>query len=143
MLKDLGRFRAINDLMADIFDGTSTTIMIGECAGREDVWRQGKFTPVNYIGPIRARARGGAWATTDNPYQIGQLNPWHASLGPIPGTVAINNSNEWGHCFYSFHVGGAHFAMADGSIRFLSESTDLALLARLTTRAGREVIAEY
>ena len=129
--------------MADILDGTSTTIMLGECAGREDVWRRGKFTPVNYIGPIRVRARGGAWATTDNPYKIGQLKPWHASFGPIPGTVAINNSNEWGHCFYSIHTGGAQFAMADGSIHFLSESIELALLANLTTRAGHEVISEF
>jgi prepilin-type N-terminal cleavage/methylation domain-containing protein len=129
--------------MAHISDGTSNTIMIGECAGREDVWRRGKYTPVAYTGAIRVRARGGAWATTDNPYEIGQLTPWHASFGTIPGTVAINNSNEWGHCFYSFHVGGAQFAMADGSIHFMTESMQLRLLGDLITRAGHEVVAEF
>ncbi len=128
---------------AHVTDGLSNTIMIGECAGREDVWRRGKFTPVAYTGTIRVRARGGAWATTDNPYEIGQLNPWHASFGLIPGKVAINNSNEWGHCFYSFHIGGAHFAMADGSIQFKSDSIPLRLLADSITRAGHEVVSDF
>ena len=65
-------------------------------------------------------------------------NAWDAAYGPIPGPITINNSNEWGHCFYSFHTSGANFAFADGSVRFLSESTSLATLAALVTRAGGE-----
>ena len=126
--------------MASIFDGLSNTIMLGENAGREDIWRRGKFFPVAYTGTVRVRARGGAWATTDNSYETGQSKPWHASLGDIPNPVAINNSNEWGHCFYSFHPGGAVFAMGDGSIHFSNESISLGLLGNLTTRAGREVV---
>ena len=42
----------------------------------------------------------------------------------------------------SFHPGGANFAFADGSVRFLSESTGLWTLAALTTRAGREAIPD-
>ncbi len=129
--------------MSHVTDGLSNTIMIGECGGREDVWRRGVWTPVNYTGSVRVRARGGAWATTDNPYDIGQSKPWHTSFSAIPGPVRINNSNEWGHCFYSFHVGGAHFAMADGSIQFRSESTNLRVLADLVTRAGHEVVSEF
>lgn len=128
---------------ADMADGTSNTIMVAECAGREDVWRRGKMTPVSYTGSPRVRARGGAWATTDNPYTIGQRLPWHASFGPIPGAPAINNSNEWGHCFYSFHPTGANFGFVDGSVRFLAESTSLRTLGVLTTRAGGEVALDY
>jgi prepilin-type processing-associated H-X9-DG protein len=93
---------------------------------------------VDYTGSPRVRARGGAWATTDNPYDIGQLKAWHASFDPIPGAVSINNSNEWGHCFYSFH-NGANFVFADGSVRLLSEETNLRTLAELVTRANGEV----
>jgi prepilin-type processing-associated H-X9-DG protein len=107
--------------MAQVTDGLSQSILLGECAGREDVWRRGVRTPVNFTSTPKVRARGGAWGTTDNPYTIGQRNAWDPAFGPIPGFVAINNSNEWGHCFYSFHPGGASFAFADGSIRFLSE----------------------
>jgi prepilin-type N-terminal cleavage/methylation domain-containing protein/prepilin-type processing-associated H-X9-DG protein len=124
--------------LADITDGTSNTILIGECAGREDVYRGRTKYPVNFVGPPRVRARGGAWATTDNAYEIGQRKPWDAAFGTIPGQVMINNSNEWGHCFYSFHTGGANFAFADGSVRFLPESIELYLLGAQVTRAGGE-----
>ena len=122
-----------------ISDGTSNTILVGECVGREDVYRGRELFPVDYTGSPRVRARGGAWATSDNPYEIGQRKAWHASFDPIPGGVAINNSNEWGHCFYSFH-NGANFAFADGSVRFLAEAMDLKPLADLVTRANGELL---
>lgn len=132
----------LRNRMADITDGTSNSILVGECAGREDVWRQRQLFKVDYTGAPKVRARGGAWATTDNPYEIGQQKPWDASLGTIPGPLAINNSNEWGHCFYSFHTGGANFAFADGSVRLLAENINLKLLVGLVTRAGGEPVAE-
>jgi prepilin-type processing-associated H-X9-DG protein len=125
----------------DIRDGLSNSIMIGECTGREDVWRGRILYPVVYTGSLRIRARGGAWATTDNAYEIGQRKPWHDSFGPIPGDVAINNSNEWGHCFYSFHNGGANFGIADGSVRFIAEGINLYTLAGLVTRSGNESVS--
>jgi len=129
--------------VADVTDGMSNSIMLGECAGREDVWRGRVMYPVNFTSTPKVRARGGAWATTDNPYTIGQRVAWDPAFGPIPGPIAINNSNEWGHCFYSFHLSGANFAFADGSVRFLSQATSLWTLAVLTTRAGGEVVPNY
>ena len=106
--------------------------------GREDVYRGREFFNVDYTGSPRVRARGGAWATTDNPYDIGQKKAWHASFDPIPGEVRINNSNEWGHAFYSFHQ-GANFVFADASVRMLSEETALRVLAEMVTRANAEI----
>ena len=125
--------------ITSVTDGTSHSIMLGECAGREDVYRRGVKYDVNYTGSPKVRARGGAWATSDNPYEIGQRKAWDSSFDPIPGTVAINNSNEWGHCFYSFHPGAANFTFADGSVRTISDSVELRLLAEMVTRAGEEV----
>lgn len=127
---------------AEVSDGTSNSIMLGECAGREDVWRRRKQTLNNFNSTPKVRARGGAWATTDNAYEIGQRVAWDAAFGPIPGPVTINNSNEWGHCFYSFHSGGANFAFADGSVRLLSENMNLRVLANFVTRAGGEATSE-
>ncbi len=124
--------------MRDITDGTSNSIMFGECAGREDVWRRRTMTALSYASP-RYRARGGAWATNDNVYTIGQRTTSdYSGSTTIPGQLGINNSNEYGHCFYSFHDGGANFAFADGAVKFLGESMDLKLLGTLVTRNGGE-----
>jgi prepilin-type N-terminal cleavage/methylation domain-containing protein/prepilin-type processing-associated H-X9-DG protein len=128
--------------LSDVTDGLSNTIMLGECAGREDVWRRGQgMTPVDYTGSPKVRARGGAWATTDNPYEIGQRIVWNEAALTVPGAMTINNSNEWGHCFFGFHAGGANFALGDGSVRLMNEQTDLYLLASLVTRGGGETSA--
>jgi prepilin-type processing-associated H-X9-DG protein len=48
------------------------------------------------------------------------------------------------HCsafhFWSPHTGGAHFALADGSVRLLSYAIGPQTLAALATRQGGEVI---
>lgn len=129
-----------------ITDGTSSTILLGEDAGREDVWRGRTQTQAqtDKTLPNCARARGGAWATNDNPYEIGQRLEW-CTGGSIPASVPmkINSSNEWGFLFYSFHDGGSHFAMCDGSVRFINASIRLRTLTDLVTRRGREVLGEY
>lgn len=137
--------------MASVRDGTSNTILIAENAGREDVWRFKTKTAAdanNGSGgsPTCARARGGAWATNDNPFEIGQLINWCASApggGALAGTLPptpmkMNASNEWGYLFYSFHDGGCNFAFADGSVRFLRDSIPTRTLGILSTKAGGE-----
>jgi prepilin-type processing-associated H-X9-DG protein len=132
--------------LAGVTDGTSNTIILGECAGREDVWRGRSMKPANASRSDAncARARGGAWATNDNTYPIGQRINWCISsasgLAAIPGAMKINNSNEWGHLYYSFHNAGANFTFADGSVRFLSDRIPLWVIASLTTRAGAEAL---
>lgn len=127
-----------------VTDGTSNTILIGECAGREDVWRGRAMTPANAVSgdAACARARGGAWATNDGPYPIGQRINWCG--GSIPATVPmkINASNEWGFCYYSFHNGGANFAFADGSVHYISDKTPIWVVASLTTRCGGEALSD-
>jgi prepilin-type processing-associated H-X9-DG protein len=57
--------------------------------------------------------------------------------------MRINGSNEWGWLLYAFHTGGATVAMADGSVRFLAEGTDLRTIGALATRSGGEVVSGY
>jgi prepilin-type N-terminal cleavage/methylation domain-containing protein/prepilin-type processing-associated H-X9-DG protein len=131
--------------LAMVPDGTSNTILIGECAGREDVWRGRTMTRAQTdAGQANcARARGGAWATNDNPYELGRpplgCSGGNAALGVFPaGQLKVNATNEWGGLYYGFHPGGAAVGFADGSVRMLNESTPLRTLGALTTRAGGE-----
>jgi prepilin-type N-terminal cleavage/methylation domain-containing protein/prepilin-type processing-associated H-X9-DG protein len=131
---------------AMISDGLANTILLGECAGREDVWRGRTVTraQTDSAQPGCARARGGAWATNDNPYELGQpplgCKGGNAALAPFPaGQLRINATNEWGGLFYSFHTGACNVALADGSVRTLRDSTSLWAVGALVTRAGGEV----
>jgi len=133
-------------------DGTSNTLLLAECAGREDVWRDKTRYPAdaNDTGsnPICARARGGAWATNDNPYAFGESRNSGCSAanasptsGAIPTSLMkVNGSNEWGWLVYAFHSSGANVAFADGSIRFISEGTPPQILGMMASRSGGEVI---
>lgn len=131
--------------ITDVLDGTSNTILLGENAGREDVYRNGKLMAranANNLLADCARARGGAWATNDNAYEIGQAINW-CKGGAVPGLpplpLKINGSNEWGYLYSSLHAGGANLLFSDGSVRFTSESTAPRTLGILTTKAGGEI----
>lgn len=99
--------------IADIKDGTSNTLMIGEVAG------MGKGT---HACPLWA-----ARNLEDTGYGINGINS-------APGGVYANYMYDAG--FASWHPGGCHFLMADGSTSFLSQNIDQHLLAALTTRDG-------
>jgi hypothetical protein len=135
--------------MARITDGLSKTILLAECAGREDVWRDRTRYPANADQAAAggcARAQGGAWATNDNPYGFGEKTAaWCTSGptgGPIPqGLFRVNGSNENGWLIYGFHPAGATIAMADGAVRFVAEDTSVHILGCLATRAGGEAVS--
>jgi hypothetical protein len=52
---------------------------------------------------------------------------------------AINAAPVFENDIRSDHTGGAHAALADSAVLFLSEATDLDVLAALCTRAGKEI----
>lgn len=114
--------------LADITDGLSSTILVGERAGRPDIYRKGEpVNPYPYRDPMRGSDHHqAAWAISTH-FVLTIL--WHEQL--------VNEGNGAG--FYSFHPGGANVALADGSVRFLKETTAPAILKALVTRAGSEV----
>jgi hypothetical protein len=44
---------------------------------------------------------------------------------------------------YSFHPGTASIAIADGSVRSVSQGIDIRIFARLITAAGREPVEDF
>jgi len=47
------------------------------------------------------------------------------------------------HGFMSFHTGGAHFGMGDGSVRFVSERTDSVVYSNLGNRTDGQILPEF
>lgn len=113
----------------DITDGTSNTIFLCECAGRPATYRMGQ--------KVSGNTTGAGWADNVQGFDLHGFNP---TAGSTPGTCAVNctNSNE----AYSFHPGGAHFLLGDGTVRFASESIDIKVIGALVTAQAGEVIGE-
>jgi len=114
-------FRADQNFMKtllSITDGTSNTLMIGE--DLPDKNQHCGWTNANY-------ACGTCAIPLNNAMQSGQ-----------PG---FNNPGDWPnvYSFRSRHAQGANFALADGSVRFVSQSIDINLYRALSTMAGGEV----
>ncbi len=45
--------------------------------------------------------------------------------------------------FGSYHTGGAHFGLVDGSVRFISDNVNLATYRGLGSRNGKELLGEF
>ena len=123
--------------VTEITDGTSNTLMLAEDAGRPERFEKGKL--------VSGAPTGAAWADRDSPYDLhgARLDTadgrWKDGNATVPGACPINCHN--GNEVYSFHPGGAHVLMADGSVRFVRESIDIRQFARMITRAGGEVLS--
>ncbi len=107
---------------ADIRDGTSQTLLLGE-------------------RPADAQAFLGWWAVGigDDGYGLGDY-VLDLSEGLHGGD--LNGNVDLLH-YWSAHAGGAHFALCDGSVRFLSDSIDNEALMALGTCHGSEVVGGF
>src|SRR5262249_35862221 len=63
-----------------------------------------------------------------------------ANFATLPGATQQSMYDDRINAFGSQHPGGANVCMADGSGRFLSETTSLLTLQKLSTRSMGEVI---
>src|SRR5262249_52693393 len=141
--------------IADITDGTSTTLLLGEWSTHHDPL----FTATISKFPLNKGSRSyetsptyTSWSRASH-YQIGSSNCGGYGL-PMNWQIP-NTSTSWIYpLWYAFsgygsnHPGGANFFFCDGSVHFLPNSVsttmvgDITLLVALSTRAGDEVIPE-
>lgn len=130
--------------LSDIMDGLSNTILVVECAGRPDLFQNGRLVPDGAVpktwsgtsSVTRPFPTGGVWASHMKGFLIDGALP-DGNTAIRPGTCSVNCSND--NEVYSFHVGGAHVLMTDGSVSFITASLPIEQLAALVSRSGREV----
>ncbi|NBV44220.1 MAG: DUF1559 domain-containing protein [Planctomycetia bacterium] len=105
--------------MAQIIDGTSKTAMLGERDTRN--------------------CRGGAWAGIRNPQGTAARGIWTAvghSRAKLNESALPwdNDPLGCGQGFSSLHPGGASFAAADGSVRFITDDIDHRHITGITSQ---------
>lgn len=129
--------------MADISDGTSNTMVVGE---QSDVLLP---SPDSYGGRIAGDCRSDCWhgfamgpsnTVPGDPTKGVDSRQWNVTCVVYP----INEKSAMGYGVYancgsntpiqSVHPSGANLLIADGSVHFVSESTDIRVLRCMATR---------
>lgn len=125
--------------MAEIYDGTSNTIMFMEDAGRPNWYVLGAD-----MGTVLPRPEGFGWSDPDG--GAGSMDGADLVTGAInggsgmgKGIITINNDSEP----YSFHTGGMNVSRGDASAGFITRDINAAAFAALLTPRGGEVNPEF
>jgi len=141
-----------------ISDGTSNTLLLGERRLSDtalDSYLNAPIAPAPNppMLPFHAYATiapVGEWAAATT--TLGALRPINYSHGtpyvppippmmpvPVPWSALLSSVEYRLGAYGSRHTGGVNVAMADGSVRFLRETTPTPRMMELSTRAGGEV----
>ncbi|MBO0696757.1 MAG: DUF1559 domain-containing protein [Zavarzinella sp.] len=123
--------------IADVTDGTSNTFLVGELAGRPDVYNARRQVIAQGINP------GAGWGDGFNGehWPNGTSTDGNIVGSDIPvGPCLINCSNFQSRGMYSFHTNGCNFLLTDGSVRHYSQSTSNRIIVFMITSQRGEVV---
>jgi prepilin-type N-terminal cleavage/methylation domain-containing protein/prepilin-type processing-associated H-X9-DG protein len=123
--------------IADITDGTSTTIGVGE--------RNSDFVESGWAGVIPGQELVYNPATRPPPYNpaLPPCQNWRPSITAVvvhSRQFTINSPTGSPASFHSAHTGGGNFLFMDGSVRFINNGIGLNVMRALCTRNGGEVV---
>lgn len=125
---------------ADIEDGLSHTLLIGERPPSSDFWygwwyagygQRGTGSVDVLLGVYETKAPGNGDETTH--LEMCPAGPFR--FQPGRSTDQCSSMHFWSH-----HPSGANFALSDGSIHFIDYSIDDSILQSLATRNGSETV---
>lgn len=114
---------------ADIRDGLSSTFALGELS--HDLY-EGYFA---WVRGAYANPYNGAIVYVSSKNLDWSLNVITSENDP---NAALYKQFYSTGSFSSHHPGGVHFVLADGAVRFVSDTTDKDILHSAASRAGRE-----
>jgi prepilin-type N-terminal cleavage/methylation domain-containing protein/prepilin-type processing-associated H-X9-DG protein len=123
--------------IAEIRDGTSNTLLVGERSVGRKVPKLGWW----YAGVGQNRS-----GSLDHHLGVREINNYDDLSACFHGPYQYRAGSTSEACdafrFWSHHTGGAHFAFADGSVKFMAYSANEVMPA-LATKAGNETLPEY
>ncbi len=124
-------FRGSKIRIADITDGTSHTILVGE--------RSFYHAESTWVGAVTGANQG---PTPGSPLPIQESNASNFVLAHTGETFKGPAYPEEANHFTSRHVGTGNYVFADGHVSSLSGSTTYAIYKALSTRSGGEAISQ-
>lgn len=123
--------------VAQISDGTSSTVMVGE------VFRNKSF--FNLCANSDSTGQRCKWWIEESGFCGADTSRQPNS--PIRDEIDWNDENTGGQSgsrpVSSSHVGGSHALMADGAVKFVSNSIDLNVWRAAGTAAGNDVVGDF
>jgi prepilin-type N-terminal cleavage/methylation domain-containing protein/prepilin-type processing-associated H-X9-DG protein len=129
--------------MADITDGSAKTFLLGERSHDDPEYDRLTAELDPPMGPL---VSWGAWAAAYNS-NTAQADVLLSAAVPLNYRVPLDSGPQnwaWEEnrlCAYgSEHPGGANFALADGSVRFIADDITFEALQALSTREGEEIV---
>lgn len=129
-----------NTDFADVIDGTSNTLMVGESIVRPGTGGWGGAG--GYWGGAPHGAYGFTTLQPPNSTVADQVYACKSTTYPFAPCVSIGNGDDIRNFARSFHSGGAQFARGDGSVTFISENINLAVYRGMGTTKGGEVTTQ-
>jgi len=132
--------------MRDVTDGTSNTLMLSEIRLVQDQPNGVDDNGADYRGYVWNMLGATVLFSTQNPPNT--RTPDRVSFAVVddplaPGFKAGTGSVTFRLHARSAHVGGVHAALADGSVRFLSENVDIQTYQNLGSRNDGQVLGPF
>jgi prepilin-type N-terminal cleavage/methylation domain-containing protein/prepilin-type processing-associated H-X9-DG protein len=139
--KDGVFFVGSNVRMADITDGSSYTLFFGERFHDDPEYERQRPVVRPDFPPMAGWGRWGFVANQGASGNISLSTPKPINYR-VPRGGDLFTLEDRACVFGSGHPGGANFAFADGSVRFLRDSTPPPILQALSTRSCGEVVSD-
>jgi prepilin-type N-terminal cleavage/methylation domain-containing protein/prepilin-type processing-associated H-X9-DG protein len=122
----------------NITDGTSNTIIVHESTGRHQ-----ELVNDRVAGKIIVKVpEFGCWFDYWSGPNAGWMYGFQDNGTTQKGPRFLNATNKWANP-WSSHTGGVQAAMADGSVRFLSDNMSNLTFIGMCTDSGSEVLGEF